>query len=224
MADTKISALTAVGSVVAAQEFAVNDAGVSKKATAAQVAAFMTRLRLPADAKGWQFLGQGAASAAVRTSTVTWTGTYAQLWVEYYITGYSNTTVGRVIPGLAAGPLETTGNCCTSIIEGVTLNVTSVSAAGWPTSVTIDQVPRYGHMWIENRGTDVKRMSGHGQSAGTAPTTCPRQYRAEGLANITAGPIQSMKLCTYDLLTGSTVSTRTFNAGTVINCWGRNDD
>ena len=41
MADTKISALAAVASVVAAQEFAVNDATVSKKATAAQIADFL---------------------------------------------------------------------------------------------------------------------------------------------------------------------------------------
>lgn len=32
MADTKISALSAVAAVLAAQEFAVNDAGTSKKA------------------------------------------------------------------------------------------------------------------------------------------------------------------------------------------------
>lgn len=41
MADTKISALSAVSAVDAADEFAVNDAGTSKKATAAQIADFM---------------------------------------------------------------------------------------------------------------------------------------------------------------------------------------
>ena len=45
MGDTKISALTAVGSVVDAQEFAVNDGGTSKKATALQIKAY-TRPRL----------------------------------------------------------------------------------------------------------------------------------------------------------------------------------
>ena len=40
MADTKISALTAVGSVVATHEFAVNEAGTSKKANAAQLMTF----------------------------------------------------------------------------------------------------------------------------------------------------------------------------------------
>jgi hypothetical protein len=40
MADTKISALTAVSGPLAAQEFAVNDAGTSKKITLAQLASY----------------------------------------------------------------------------------------------------------------------------------------------------------------------------------------
>lgn len=40
MADTKISALTAVASVVGTHEFAVNEAGTTKKASATQVATF----------------------------------------------------------------------------------------------------------------------------------------------------------------------------------------
>ena len=41
MADTKISALAAVSSVVTAQEFAVNDAGTTKKATAEEVSEYV---------------------------------------------------------------------------------------------------------------------------------------------------------------------------------------
>lgn len=41
MADTKISALTAVASVADANEFAVNEAGTSKKASAAQVKTYI---------------------------------------------------------------------------------------------------------------------------------------------------------------------------------------
>ena len=41
MADTKISALAAVSAVASTNEFAVNEAGVSKKATAAQVKTFV---------------------------------------------------------------------------------------------------------------------------------------------------------------------------------------
>ena len=40
MADTKISALTAATAVVAANEFAINEAGTSKKVTALQVQQF----------------------------------------------------------------------------------------------------------------------------------------------------------------------------------------
>jgi len=41
MADTKISALTAVASSVGANEFAVNEAGASKKASLTQMATFL---------------------------------------------------------------------------------------------------------------------------------------------------------------------------------------
>jgi hypothetical protein len=41
MADTKISALAAAASVVAANEFAINEAGTSKKVTAAQIASYV---------------------------------------------------------------------------------------------------------------------------------------------------------------------------------------
>lgn len=41
MADTKISALTAVASVADANEFAVNEAGTSKKASASQIATYV---------------------------------------------------------------------------------------------------------------------------------------------------------------------------------------
>jgi hypothetical protein len=40
MADTKISDLTGVASVAGTNEFAVNEAGTSKKATAAQIATY----------------------------------------------------------------------------------------------------------------------------------------------------------------------------------------
>lgn len=42
MASTKISALTAVASVAGTNEFAVNEAGTEKKATATQIAAFVS--------------------------------------------------------------------------------------------------------------------------------------------------------------------------------------
>lgn len=63
MADTKVSALSAVASVVGAQELPVNDAGTSKKATATQVKTFvLTAPAIPAGsatAASWPTLGSG---------------------------------------------------------------------------------------------------------------------------------------------------------------------
>lgn len=69
MADTKISALTAVASVVGAQEFPVNDAATSKKATAAQILAYVREGLKPTAPEiisvGSEFSGTGAPTATL---------------------------------------------------------------------------------------------------------------------------------------------------------------
>lgn len=175
-------------------------------------------------AMSWYFLGQGVANGTVRSNVVSWVGTYKQLWIEYYISGYSNISIGRVICGTTAGISETAGTHCSSLIEGVTLNSTSVSVPGWPTGVTLSNVARYGHMYIMNVANQVKRMTGHGQHSGTAPTTVPIQMRMAGMYNNTTSLINSIGFVNYDNITATVVSPRTFNAGTYINVWGRNDD
>lgn len=47
MADTKISALPAVGSVAGTNEFAVNEAGTSKKASATQITTYLGTVGMP---------------------------------------------------------------------------------------------------------------------------------------------------------------------------------
>ena len=93
MADTKISALTAVASVVAAQELAVNDAGASKKATADQVADFLG-------------VKKKALGAAYTNSTTTGTevtdltfaglpaGTYYVCWLLLFQSAATTTSCG----------------------------------------------------------------------------------------------------------------------------------
>lgn len=172
----------------------------------------------------WVFLGQGTASAAVRTTKIIWIGAYKQLHFEYFIAGYSGGAIGRLIVGPTSGLSETGTTFCTSLIEGVTITATSVSVPGWPTAVSTAAAPRYGHMWVDNVATVVKRMSGHGQHSGTAPTTVPTQMRMEGLFNDTSNLINQAELAVYDAITGATISTTTFNAGTFLNVWGRNDN
>jgi hypothetical protein len=187
-------------------------------------AAKVTRAMLAADAKNWQFLGQATASGAVRTGTITWTGTFKQLWFEYFISGYSNTAIARLIVGPTAGLSETATNHCCSLIEGVTLNATSVSIPGWPTAVTVNNVERYGSMYVKNVAGAVKRMWGQGNHAGTAATVVPLQMQFAGLMSDATNAINKAELAVYDAITGATISTRTLNAGTYLNVWGRNDD
>lgn len=59
MADTKISALTAASAVAAANEFAINEAGTSKKVTGAQLATFC----------GPRLISSGAAPATGAANT-----------------------------------------------------------------------------------------------------------------------------------------------------------
>lgn len=174
--------------------------------------------------RNWAFLGQATASNAVRTGTITWTGTFKQLLFEYFISGYNGAAIGRLIVGPTAGLSETGTTFCTSLIEGVTITATSVSVPGWPTAVTAAAVPRYGWMYVDNQAAVVKRMSGHGQHSGTAPTTVPTQMRMEGMFNDTTNLVNKAELAVYAAITGAAISATTFNAGTYLNVWGRNDD
>jgi hypothetical protein len=187
-------------------------------------AGIVTRTMLEATGKNWQFLGQGTASGAVRTSTVTWTGTFKQLWFQYFIAGYSGSAIGRLIVGPTAGLSETATNHCCSLIEGVTLNTTSVSVPGWPTAVTAGAVARWGDMYVQNVAASVKNMHGEGGYGGTAATVVPTQMKFAGLMSDATNLINKAELAVYAAITGATISSTTFNAGTWLNVWGRNDD
>lgn len=183
------------------------------------------RAALPADARGWTFLGTATASTAVRTGTITWTGTWKQLMFEYFIAGYSNTAIGRILIGPTAGISETGTTFCASHCTGVGAVTTSVSIPGWPAFGGVaDNVPRWGRGWIKNVAGEVKRMEATGMNAGTAPTTAPTLYQMAGLFNDTTNSVVKAEMAVYAAITGTAVSTTTFNAGTYITFWGRNDD
>lgn len=104
-ADTKISALTAVTSVAGTNEFAVNEAGTSKKATATQLRDFIgptlisgasgTANARAAPSETWQILTSNCADNATTTIATCMTtsslqaGTY---WFRYDILGQSGTS------------------------------------------------------------------------------------------------------------------------------------
>jgi hypothetical protein len=173
--------------------------------------------------KNWVFLGQGTASAATSTGTITWAGTFKQLMVEYYISGYAANGIGRILVANSGTPSPTATTCCTSIIVGVTAApATPVSNSGWPTAIATGVVPRYGWLHVSNINGVLKRATGHGQYGGTAPTTVPTQVRIAGMSSQTT-LIQTLVMTSYTLATGNVIG-GTMNAGTFVNVWGRNDD
>lgn len=87
MADTKISALAAVAAVLAAQEFAVNDAGTSKKATALQIKTWMNP---------FAFLGRTQLGAGATNITVSFTAQSGFFIVVGHIAGYSAGDIARL--------------------------------------------------------------------------------------------------------------------------------
>jgi hypothetical protein len=172
----------------------------------------------------WIFLGRGTASNAVRTTLVSWSGFYAQLWFEYFISGYNGGAIGRVLPGPSSGLSETGAIFCCNLIEGVTQNTTSVSVPGWPTAVTAGTVRRAGDMWVKNVPAEIKSMTGIGNHSGTVPTVAPIAMKMDGLMNDASNSIQQVELAVYAAITGTAISSTTFNAGTFINAWGRNNN
>ncbi len=173
--------------------------------------------------KNWVFLGQGTASAATSTGTITWAGQFKQLMVEYFIAGYAGNGIGRILVANSGTPSPTATTCCTSIIVGVTAAPTTpVSNSGWPTAIATGLVPRYGWLHVSNINGVLKRATGHGQYGGTAPTTVPTQVRIAGMSSQTT-LIQTLVMTSYTLATGNVIG-GTMNAGTFVNVWGRNDD
>jgi hypothetical protein len=107
VADTKISALSAVASVAGANEFAVNEAGTSKKATATQIAAFCTPIATQAEQEagssttavvtpGRQHFHPSAAKFWVKA-----TGNSTTIVVSYNMTSWANTATGQATGTIA---------------------------------------------------------------------------------------------------------------------------
>lgn len=118
MADTKISALTAASSVVSSNEFAINEAGTSKKVTAAQIKTFINDPRNAA-----------SSNASISANTVTYltgsgipvppAGLVAGQVFRWYI-GVTKTAAGTGTPvwTFRAGAAQTTADTTILTITG----------------------------------------------------------------------------------------------------------
>jgi len=145
MADTKVSALTAVSSVAGTNEFAVNESGTSKKATADQIVTFLggTPAAASTSAKGKvEIAVQSEMEAGTDTGRAVVSGrqhfhpSAAKFWAKvtgnsttilasYNMTSWADTGVGDADGTIATDFSSTTWAGLVSII----------SASGWSASV-----------------------------------------------------------------------------------------
>ncbi|MSU74672.1 hypothetical protein EXS57_02745 [Candidatus Kaiserbacteria bacterium] len=174
---------------------------------------------------GWVFLGKATGSGVVTIGPVIWTGTFKNFYFEYVITGYSNTTVGRILVGAASisTAAATNGN---NLMSGVTLNATSVGVPGVPLAVTLSNIARSGYGFILGDSGSFKQITISGQNGNPAVATSPTQFHASSFFSDlgTNLPLQRIQMTTYDAINNAIVSSRTFTAGSYIAIWGRNDD
>jgi hypothetical protein len=205
------------------------------------------RSKLAPNAKNWAFLGRAKLTTIATTvGPVIWTGTYANLYFEYVITGYSGAGVGRVLMGAGTPSTSALTNAIrlietptVSTVDGTAVvpvwsTLTTLAAgplrAGLPLSSVVSSIGRAGVGWVWGDSGSVKSMKVEGnQSTGTttitgaqAPTTfIGSSYFTDGGTNL---PIQQMQITSYNLLTGVVVGANTLNVGTYIAVWGRNND
>lgn len=184
-----------------------------------------TRALLAADAKNWSFLGSIIGPSGVTVGPIVWTGTFVQIYFQYFISGYSGGAIGRLLCGAAS--ISTTGTTNgNKLIEDATANATSVSVPGVPLAVTVAAVARMGHGVIMGASGQLKRIVIQGAEGPFAANSAPVHFTAESAFDDGAGnlPIKQLQLSVYDTITATTLSTTTFGAATSLIAWGRNSD
>lgn len=167
------------------------------------------------------YLGK-VTGTGVTVGPLSWNELFDHIIFEYQIGGYNGgTPVGRLL--CANGAITTTGLTNGSgLLEGATVNNTSISKPGVPLAVTLSNIARSG--WGVIRGVsgalkqiDIQGMSGN-PAVGTAPSIfAARSFFSDLGTNL---PIKNIQLSVYDTLITTAVSTQTFTATTFIRAWG----
>lgn len=198
-----------------------------------------SRASLPADARGWQFLGTASlATAAQAGAVVSWSGAFEQLWFEVYISGYSGTAVARLMPSSSttfatAATTFVTSAVNYSVASGAPGAVTTTGASngttgvnGWNTGAAAIVGARYQWFHVKNRASDRKLMCAEGFNTGAnaiSVLSAPQPDVLSGLWNNTTDSIQAVQLWSSQLFTGN-ASGANISAGSYILAYGRNMD
>lgn len=167
------------------------------------------------------YLGR-ITSTGVTVGPLTWLDTFERIVFKYQIGGYNGgTPVGRFLCGSAAISTIalTNGN---ALVEGATLNNTSVSKPGCPLAVTLSNVARSGWGTISGESGAFKQIDIHGMSGNPAVATAPLTLEARSFFSDlgTNLPIKRIQLTVYDTLITAVASAQTFTATTYIEAWG----
>lgn len=176
----------------------------------------------PPQEGNWTFLGQALLSGSNATvGPIVWTGDFEEIWGVYFISGYSNVAVGRLMMG-AASISNTALTDGSRISANVTAPTSCPSIPGVPLSPTVDNTARGGRFWISGASGSLKTYNIEGWNGNPSVATPTNLFRACGSFSDlgTNLPIQRLQLRAYDAITG-TASTRTFNSGTYLCAWGR---
>lgn len=171
--------------------------------------------------KNLVYLGRKTGTG-VTVGPLIWLEIFEWILFKYKIGGYNGgTPVGRVLCG-AAAPSTTALTNGNTLIEGVTLNITSLSKPGIPLAVTLSNVPRSGWGTIHGESGALKEIEVFGMSGtpavGTAPLTLHARSFFSDLGTNLA--IKQLQLTVYDTLITTAASAQTFIATTYIEAWG----
>lgn len=174
----------------------------------------------PSD-KNVVYLGR-VTGTGVTVGPLIWFDVFEWIKFKYQIGGYSGgTPVGRVLMGSAAiAPTGlTTGNV---LVEGATVNNTSVNVPGTPLAVTLSSIARSGWGTIRGESGAQKQIDIHGMSGNPNSGTAPLSLEARAFFNDlgTNLPIKRLQLTVYDTLITAAVSANQFTATTYIEAWG----
>jgi hypothetical protein len=184
--------------------------------------ATVTRAMLEGTAVNWQFLGKASLGAnAATVGPVVLSTVRKHLQIRFWTPGYANSGIASLQLGGAA--VDTGSNYCASLIEGVTLNTTSVSVTGIRIGVSTTTGPRYCVLDVDTWASNLaKRVLGRTNSVSTAANTAPTFTQVAGLWVNTVDSIQRVQFTAFNALTGTT--TVNLLSGTEFEVWGRDDD
>ena len=187
-------------------------------------------------ARNWTLLGASTplAANAPRTPTISWSGQFQQLMLEYYIAGYQGSAVGRILFGTNAGGGTTaltetgTGNCYSNIIEDAGVATKTGLILGVPTAsgviIAINAAERFGIMNINNQLAKNKRITGQGQYSLANATSAPFSVKHDAIYMNTAAQIQQVAMVSYNDISTQTVVGNNLTTGSYVIVWGRNND